>query len=378
MTHIAILPYRKIGFAREFGFTVRDLMILQILNALPDVQSIEWFERPGLPHEFLRDTVKGVPDAGAKTAVHSGLDLGLAGALKHRRSWTHNAMMRHGKALDQWADKHGKKGIILDFNPFHIPSPATVAKCTYWYDLIDTFTKHNRFTESEKAAVARKYEFVKAHADLVTGVTPAAVAPFDGQVLANRLLRSSIGEAGTQPEYDLGFLGFITDKFDLKTVRSYAEQGLKILVCGHAYDPEVAKELESINNLTYHGAFTAGDVPELISKFRVGMVPYRQELSHDESPIKFFQYLAYGRPAVLSSRFNAMEEKFSDAVHYIEDGNSEDVKTFVGNWSEGFEEKSNALKEKARGTVDLFWDRAISEILGELANSCDTPCRQEA
>lgn len=366
MTQIAILPYRKIGFARVFGFTVRDLMILRLLNDLPEVESIDWFERPSLPHEFLRDRAKGVPSAGAKTTVHSGLDMMILGALRQRRAWTHQAMLCHATALDAWADKVGKDGIILDFNPFHIPAAETLSKCIYWYDLIDTFTKHNRFSEQEKAAVARKYAFVKGHANLVTGVTPAAISPFDGTVLANRLLRDGLGEAGTTPEYDLGFLGFITDKFDLESVRRLAEAGLKILICGHAYDPAVSQELESIENLKYHGAFTASDVPKLIAKFRIGMVPYRPELSHDESPIKFFQYLAYGRPAILSSRFNDIESRFPEAVCYFHVDETENVIQFAQDWAIDFAAKSTTLQAKARGDSDLFWDQAISQIITDL------------
>ncbi|SEL42566.1 glycosyltransferase [Pacificibacter marinus] len=366
MTRIAIIPYRKIGFARVFGFTVRDLMILRILDALPDVERIDWFERPGLPHEYARDLVRGTPNPGAKVRCHSGLDLGLIGALKHRRVWTHHAMTRHENGLASWADEAGMDGIVLDFNPFYVPPVELISRATYWYDLIDTFTKHNRFSEAEKTAVARKYDFVKEHADLVTGVTPAAVAPFGGTVLANRLLRESIGEAGTNPEYDLGFLGFITDKFDIKAVRDFAAQGLKILICGHAYDPAVAKKLESIENVTYHGAFTSTDVPGLISKFRVGMVPYRPDMSHDESPIKFFQYLAYGRPAILSSHFNEIEGMFPQAVCYFKQGQTADAVSFVKGWSENFSERSRTLQGKARNTPDLFWDRAISGLLSQI------------
>lgn len=366
MTRIAILPYRKMGFAREFGFTVRDLMILQILAQLPEIERIDWFERPGLPHEYFRDKIMGIPATNAKIHIHENLDLGLIGALRHRRAWTDQSMKRLETSLKIWCDESQDRPILLDFNPFYCPPTDLVKRCFYWYDLIDTFTKHNRFSDTEKAAVARKYEFVKEHANLVTGVTHAAVKPFNGEVLANRLLRDTLGETSGSQEYDLGFLGFITNKFDMDAVRTFAAQGLKILICGHAYDPKVVKALQEIENLTYYGAFKSEDVPRLISKFRVGMVPYRMQLSHDESPIKFFQYIAYGRPAILSAHFNTIENQFPEAVHYYDASQPEGVSAFVKNWKNDFENRSVQLSEKARANSELFWDKAISDLIGRI------------
>src|SRR5690606_30136153 len=124
--------------------------------------------------------------------------------------------------------------------------------------------------------------------------------------LPNRLLRSSVRFDVGSPEYDVGFLGFITDKFDVDFVRGLAERGLKVVIYGHAYTRQTLRELTRITNVTYGGAFKATDVPDLISEFRVGIVPYLAQKRHDESPIKFFQYVAHGRPVLLSGRFNAI------------------------------------------------------------------------
>lgn len=368
MVRIGIIPYRKIEFARSFGFTVRDLMILRILEDIPDVESIHWFERPDLPHEFARNLVQNLPGVSAKVTIHRRLDLNVVGALIYRRAWAGYSLKKLEPDILRWADNSSDRPILLDFNPFYVPGDELIDRCYYWYDLIDTFTKHNRFTLAEKAAVAIKYRFVQQNAQFVSGVTSAAVAPFNGEVLANRLLAKSIGDAGTSPEYDLGFIGFITDKFDLDAVRKFAEAGLRILICGHGYNPETVKAIQDIPNVTYHGTFSADDVPTLVSQFRVGMVPYRAELSHDESPIKFFQYLAYGRPTILSARFNEIENDFAEAVHYFDLNKVGAVLEFVRVWSSDFPERSKKLRKKTLSHKDIFWDEAIAKILNRFSS----------
>ncbi|MEJ1998150.1 MAG: hypothetical protein P8X76_08360 [Maritimibacter sp.] len=369
MTKVAIISFRRLGFARTFGFTVRDLMILRELIGMEQIERVDWFERPGLPHEYLRDLVRGIPYLGDKLRVHGGLDLGLAGALKHRRMWTHHAMKRHDYGLRDWAREAGSGGILIDFNPFYRPPGDLVDTVHSWYDLIDNFTKHNLFSEAEKAGVAEKYAFVQGHTDLITGVTDAAVAPFNGVTLANRLLPDALGEIGVTPDFDLGYLGFITDKFDLEGLREFAAQGLKILICGRAYDRAIAGQISAIPNVTYHGPFSAHEAPALIGRFKVGMVPYRRDKRHDESPIKFFQYIAHGRPAILSASFNVIEKDFPEAVHYYRHGEGGAVRQFVDEWGQGaYAERAMRLARRARNHPDLFWDHALSELLARLSD----------
>jgi hypothetical protein len=342
-------------------------MILRVLEQLESVSSIGWFERPDLPHERFK-AVLGKSNRGhLKRNVHNKLDFGLFEALRDRRLRVSKSLKLLEPDLRTWVSAEEEKPILLDFNPFYVPPVDVVKNSIYWYDLIDNFTKHNRFSPREIRAVEDKYQFVKSHADLVTGVTQASVDYFGGRVLANRLLRQSIGETNGTPEYDLGFIGFITDKFDVDAVRSFASAGLTVVVCGHAYDPWIVKELQAIPGVTYLGAFRSEEVPSIISKFRVGMVPYRVEKSHDESPIKFFQYLAHGRPALLSSRFNSIEAQFTEAVCYYNSGNFNDAIDYVRSWRKEFSQKSNAIRRKALTNKDLFWDGALQDVLSAAA-----------
>ena len=55
--NVNIISYRKLSFARKFGFTVRDLMFLKALGECRYVKDIQWFERPNIIHEALGSLV---------------------------------------------------------------------------------------------------------------------------------------------------------------------------------------------------------------------------------------------------------------------------------------------------------------------------------
>ncbi|MED0594969.1 glycosyl transferase, partial [Escherichia marmotae] len=68
--------------------------------------------------------------------------------------------------------------IIIDFTPIAELEIKSNKKITYWYDLIDNFSIHNRFSEKEKKAVREKYAYVDEYADIITAVSDKAIKNF--------------------------------------------------------------------------------------------------------------------------------------------------------------------------------------------------------
>lgn len=357
---LAIVGYRKLSFARKFGFTVRDLMFLKALEASDNCSRIDWFERPDLPHEALAGLTHQRYGTGGKVTPHVGVDLNMAAAAIRGRAWSATSLRAHDNALKTLLPG----GIILDFHPFYIPPLETVIGQVYWYDLIDNFEKHNRFSVEERKAVARKYEFVRKHAKVVTGVTSAAITSFPNSFcIPNKLLQQEAMYTDNTPEFDFGFLGFITDKFDVEFVRRLCDAGHSVLVAGHAYDPRTLEQLKAIPNLTYWGPFTSLDAPKIIAKFYVGLVPYIIEKMHDESPIKFFQYISNGRSAVLPKKFNDIEDDFRDYVHYYDRTDITPTTHFLNSAKSGFAVSNSKLRERAMAHPEIFWESAIDGII---------------
>lgn len=292
-----IFGYRDQHFLEKYGPAVRDLMISQALAEDSGISEIVYFNRPLSVGEML---VRRKWRSSAEIpGVHflQSFSFDLVAPLLLRRKWVQDAYSRYYENVK--LDK-AYKNVVLDFLPIGTLPSWTRQADFYWYDLIDNFTKHHRFSEKEKKCVEQKYEHVRQNADLVTGVSEAALDSFrDGLVLPNALLQQYTPMLPDKP-YDFGFMGFVTDKFDIAAVEKLAEEGYTIAIHGESYDRNVTAKLSSIDNVTVYGGFHFNDAEAVMSNFKVGLVPYLKDKLHDESPLKMYQYLS-ARKNVLSS-----------------------------------------------------------------------------
>jgi len=113
-----------------------------------------------------------------------------------------------------------------------------------------------------------------------------------------------------------------------------------------------------------HGGFSAAESPGLIQKFNVGLVPYLSNRTHDESPIKFFQYILSGRPALLSRRFNNIEQTFQQDVGYYPELSDEQLLEFTKRAANP--EIRAALATEVAKSPSVFWETAIADILQDV------------
>jgi hypothetical protein len=111
--------------------------------------------------------------------------------------------------------------------------------------------------------------------------------------------------------YDFGFMGFITNKFDTNSVIKLAESGFTVVIFGEFYDIEIRKELSNVKNIDIKYSFKNDEISRVLGSFKVGLIPYKIEMLHDESPIKAYQYLSSGKHVLSTTSFNID----SDYVH---------------------------------------------------------------
>lgn len=368
---LAIISYRKLSFAKAFGFTVRDLMFLKAFDQSKAVAGIDWFERPDVGPEIIKPAV-GALGLSEKLVRHRQIDPAILGPVTQGRGWAATAFKRHERALRSTIGRPSSGDrVLLDFNPFYMPPVEVVSSGFYWYDLIDNFALHNRFNARQISQVRAKYEFVEKHANCVTGVTAGSVKAFSkGMVVPNRLLRSDWprtmpAEDVKEPKFDFGFLGFITDKIDLELLERLGRLGYRTLMCGLAYDTAILEKLRAIPNLEYRGKFAAQEAPGLTRQFKIGLVPYRLEKMHNESPIKFFQYIAMGRPSLMSLAFNSVESEFSEYVHYY-DASDDNIRRFYDRVTKDYQVTQAVISARAHARNDLFWETSLEDIIDQV------------
>ena len=65
-----------------------------------------------------------------------------------------------------------------------------------------------------------------------------------------------------------------------------------------------------MDNVKLLGGFHYRQLSKICETFKVGLLPYRQEVSHDGSPLKLYEYLRYRKPVLTSIDYELTDEKY--------------------------------------------------------------------
>ncbi|MFA5993835.1 MAG: glycosyl transferase [Parcubacteria group bacterium] len=321
---LIVIPYRDSYFIKSYGFAVRDTQIIYELQKRNIFSDLIIINRPVSIYERFLTKKKKSLWPNAITIDTTSID--FFGPLK-KRAWTVNCYQDIFQTVlqDLLNAREYEEIVILDFTPMSILPivESAITKIVYWYDLIDNFTKHNRYDIVEKKLVQEKYNYVNEHYNAVTGVSSKAleaVGHKNSYLLTNGVFDFGSNSASGSPEYDFGFVGFVTDKFDTAFVKKLADWGFSVIVHGKIMDKTIQRELEAFG-IVCSGVFSYIDIQKVISTFKVGLLPYLYEKSHDESPLKLYEYLKNNKPCLTSINYeisNSFVLNYNDTDIHIE------------------------------------------------------------
>lgn len=360
-----IFPYRDSYFRLRYGSAVRDLQIVDALASNGRVGNIFLVNRPvSLYERVLGKRFAGPYTGFPKVNIIDTTSFDLFGPLT-KRKWL-SSCYRNIRTIPK---KRGARvTVVLDFLPIGEIDYEAFGADYIWYDLIDNFRIHNRYDEVERGLVDQKYKYVTKYANLVTGVSKKAVQDFPNSMIvsngAGLSIKSDQFMERQTPAYDFGFIGFITDKFDIAVIESISKLGYTILVAGEFYDKKVMNTLMKIKNVRLYGGFDQENIPVIVSQFRVGLIPYIKSKLHDESPLKLYQYLKYGRPVMTSVQYEIMSENI---VCYGNMAPHEMAQAF-GKLLERASMPGNVDVVRSTITKEHYWDYKIEKILGVIEN----------
>lgn len=313
MYNLLILPYRDLYFWSKFGSAVRDLQFLEVLSKRKDIKTITLINRPVSVYERLINKRKKECDFPGVSVIDI-TSFSIFGPLK-KRAWTRTCYKKIVHDTIVKLCDNNEPLIILDFTPISIIPIMKGRNIIYWYDMIDNFSKHNCYSFEEKQLVRDKYKYVSQYYDFVTGVSSAAVKEItnyrdiNNYVLPNGVFQTSFSSPIIEPHrqrYDFGFIGFITDKFDVDFVVKLSHQ-YSIVIYGDVYNKEIAKILK-LAGITLKGKFKYNELPIIMKSFDIGLLPYLKEKSHDGSPLKLYEYFKFDKPCITSIDYEYTNE----------------------------------------------------------------------
>ena len=154
-----------------------------------------------------------------------------------------------------------------------------------------------------------------------------------------------------------GYLGSIDGRFDAELVAGLAERlpDWRIVLAGPAVDAAAARRLAGLPNVELPGAVDPQEVPSLLVRMSVCLMPYRvNDFTTTLFPVKLVEYLAAGRP-IVSTPIAAVRD-FADVVA---------VQADADGFARAIEQAPDSPDDRARrrGRAAAYgWDRRIAEM----------------
>lgn len=110
----------------------------------------------------------------------------------------------------------------------------------------------------------------------------------------------------------VGYIGTLDFRFDID-IMEYAVQELpqvQFEFTGYLLNQNIKESLSKYDNVAFFKSVKAHQVPELLSKYDLGIIPYKMdEVNKNIYPLKINEYLAVGVPVVMTAFANLTEFK---------------------------------------------------------------------
>lgn len=317
--NLLVALYRDSYFYNNFGCAVRDLQFLESIAEFDEVISITVINRPvSIIERFLANKLLPRKIITDKISTIDVTSFDIFGAIKGR-AWAGDVFPK--LINNNLVNKKSKEDInvFLDFLPIGTFDYKLLDGWVYWYDFIDNFKKHNRFSDVEKKLVESKYNFVSKNANVITAVSEACLNANKNytanvqRVLSNKVFKSKLSKPTTliqeQNKYDFGFIGFVTDKLDVDFIFKIAKN-YTVAIYGQILDPKIGHKLSKNNNIKLFGKFSYNELASICNTFKIGLLPYLEQKSHDGSPLKLYEYMKYNLPCLTSIDYEIKDLKF--------------------------------------------------------------------
>lgn len=269
--------------------------------------------------------------------------------------------------------------IVWVYHPGYADAVDRLPRKLLVYDCVDNYAAFPAYRD-EPEWLMRKEERLCRNADLVVTTSRELLdlkAPYNPQ---HTHLVHNVGDydhfrtvqdpsVTVAPEIErlegpvVGFVGAVSDyKLDvdwlLHASERHPEWNLVIVGPVGLADPSTdVSRLQARKNVHLLGQRSYAELPRYVKGFDVAAIPYRiNAYTRSVFPIKFFEFLATGRPVVISN-LPALAE-FYEAVHVAEDADG-----FVARCEEALAAPERGLDERLALARAHSWPARIGKIM---------------
>lgn len=393
-----VIGYRDWCYAEDHGINVRDLHFAAEIAKSGRVRKVLFVNRPvTLIEQALRFKRWKLREG---ELIDSGFGYRLYRVSKDRelyvlctwvpdlisplilgRVWW-NSAFRKKRIKDFIVRARRKLGmgddVMMLCTPFGISAIDHIDHRKLVFDVIDNFAMHLRMRISERAFCETAYRKIDEKADVITCVSGESMKAFPNSkgriLLRNGVDRAWLTLKPAKPaEYAsfkgriIGFGGNITRKFNTRFLAELAGKmpDVDFVLIGNVLDSDVLDEFSGIGNIHHLGFRDYSRLPAYYYHLDAGMILYQADKSHDEDPLKLYEYLSLGTPAItlpakwIQARFN--EVLFTAAT----------TDFFVEAFRKIRCQDRESWRRKCRGAIfeQDFWDSKAETIIDSVMGS---------
>lgn len=233
---------------------------------------------------------------------------------RERKAWWFSAF-ENPRTIDSvnWAiDRLGfNQTVLLIQNPMAVAAARHLDRSLFAFDAIDNWLHHPQM-RSNHDQVARSYDYVRGHADLILTVSKALADDFsNAKTNSVKWVPNGVDPeffAPARRAYDggvltVGYMGKIQDRVDFDLVRrcldAYPDTRFKFI--GPAYSQQdVIRELDrDYENIEFTGDVHYDNLPGAMRDVDLALIPHKvNQFTASMNPLKLYEYLAAGKPVV--------------------------------------------------------------------------------
>ncbi|CAD0009806.1 glycosyltransferase [Flavobacterium chungangense] len=110
----------------------------------------------------------------------------------------------------------------------------------------------------------------------------------------------------------VGYIGTLDFRFDIDIMEYVIQELPQVLFefTGYLLNQNIKERLSKYDNVAFFKSVKAHEVPELLSKYDLGIIPYKMdEVNKNIYPLKINEYLAVGVPVVMTAFANLTDFK---------------------------------------------------------------------
>lgn len=393
--NLVVIPFHDWKKCEREGFRTRDAHFMQEFDKHPLVDKILVINRPislsemvlmrrnRKPHKgtvvFQKDNVS-ITQVTAKTYTLDILIREILRPIKMKRHWTpyifgQNKVEEAVKMALAYLDMDSSYALFMSA-PIYVPLVEKLSPSVFAFDALDNFLKHSFYRDIPD--MESYYQFCLDQAHFISANSQETTNWFrqyrndalhipngvDDKIF-NKNIEYGIPEDMLSLSLPIvGYAGKMQEMFDVPMMIQAVEAmpDTNFVFIGQQLDPDWMKPLWRYSNVYYLGDKPYQYLPQYLSAFDVCIIPYAIERQHGGDPIKFYEYLAIGKPIVTTDIGNV-----SVFANYPQVRVVQSTDTFVSELQHFIEQIRNGIPIQTQPIpANHLWRTKANYIIGQI------------